>query len=95
MPTFEIDVVDQHHGRVRVQVLHLVFDHVSRFACDVSVDLGCSRSGFVKVDFEELSRVVVCDIIQVPVQRTEALAHRCCVPEKQLLVPLAGRKHVE
>lgn len=94
-PTCEVDGVDQHHGRVRVQVLHHVFDHVSCFTCNVTVDLSCSVIRFIKIDVEDLGRVVLLDFVHVTFQRIEALVHCSSIAKKQLLVALVFLKHVE
>lgn len=94
-PTFEVNVVDQNHGCFRVQVLHLVLDHVMCFGCNESVDLLSSRSRFVEVDFEELPREVSLHSGSVCLQRTEALSKCHCVAEGQCRVAITGKDHGE
>lgn len=94
-PTFEINVVDQNHGCFRVQVLHLVLDHVVCFGCNECVDLLSSRSRFVEVDVKELSREVCLHVGSVCWQRTEALSDGHCVAQGQCLVLIAGLDHGE
>lgn len=94
-PTSEVDVVDQHHGHFRVQVLHHILNLVLCFACNQSVDLCCGLGRFGKVDVEDLTGVVVLDILQERCQRSEACAHRGGVTDIQLLLLLAVAEHVE
>lgn len=95
MPTSEEDIVDQHHGHFRVQILHHVFDLVLSFAGNASVDLSCSFFRFAKIDIECLTRVELLDTVQELFQRTETRAHCSKVSNIQLLILLAVPKHVE
>merc|ERR1712002_1147256 len=91
----EVDIVDQYHGHISVQVLHLICDPVLGFTGNESVDFSCSLSGFGEVDVEDLARVELFHILQELLQWSEARAQSHAVADIQLLTLLAVAKHVE
>ena len=93
--TFKVDIVDQHHGHIRVQVLHHIFDLILCFISNERVDFSCSLGRFGKVDVEDIGGVVVLDILQELLQRTEAGAHGHAVTDIQMLALLAVSMHAE
>ena len=93
--TFEVDIVDEHHQGVCVQLLHLVLDLVHGLLGDVLVDLHhrIRRDGEVHV--EDLARVVVLDVRHELIQRLELVAHGHGVAQLQMLGFLVVAEHVD
>lgn len=94
-PTSEVDIIDQHHGHCRVQVLHHIFNFVMCFTGYECVDFSCGLVRVAEVNLEDLARVEMLEILQELLQRLEAGAHGNTVANVQVLVLLAVAQHME
>lgn len=93
--TSKVDIVNKHHDQCRIQVLYHILYLVLGFISNESVDLSCCLLRFGQVNVKDLTRVVVFDILQELLQRSEARAHCNAITDIQLLVLLVLPKHVE